>query len=48
MTAGGRVMMCVARAADIRAAREEAYALVGSVGCDNLFYRGDIAWQALK
>ena len=48
VTAGGRVMMCVARAADIRAAREEAYALVGSVGCDNLFYRGDIAWQALK
>jgi len=46
-TAGGRVLMCVARAATVGQAREKAYAAVRSIRCDSLFYRSDIAWQAL-
>lgn len=48
VTSGGRVMMCVARAASIAEARKTAYAMVDAVSCDNLFCRRDIAWQALK
>ena len=48
VTAGGRVLMCVARAADIRTASADAYKNVKNISCDNLFFRSDIAWQALK
>ena len=48
VTSGGRVMMCVARASSIAEARKTAYAMVDAVSCDNLFFRRDIAWQALK
>jgi len=48
VTSGGRVLMVVARAKDISQACTQAYADVESVKCDNLFYRKDIAWQALK
>ncbi len=47
VTAGGRVLMCVARAGNIREAKENAYKTVGAVICDNLFFRSDIAHRAL-
>lgn len=43
VTAGGRVLMCVARAKDLSSARAAAYATVGAVKCENLFFRNDIA-----
>lgn len=48
VTAGGRVMMCVARASSIADASRTAYAMVDSISCGNLFCRRDIAWQALQ
>lgn len=48
VTNGGRVLMCVARTADIHSAAAEAYKTVHGVECENLFHRSDIAWQALK
>lgn len=48
VTAGGRVMMCVARAGDLRTARDKAYGTVASVECRNLFYRKDIAHIAFN
>ena len=48
VTAGGRVMMVVGRAHDIVEASRQAYAGVKGVKCDNLFYRTDIAHQALN
>ena len=48
MTAGGRVLMCVARASSLEKARTAAYGCVGSIKCDNLFFRNDIAHWALK
>ena len=47
VTAGGRVMMVVARGADIRTARDKVYAEIAKIKCDNLFYRSDIAHYAL-
>ena len=47
VTAGGRVLMCVARAKNIQEAKESAYKLVDAVSCDNLFFRSDIAHWAL-
>lgn len=47
VTAGGRVLMCVARAKNILEAKESAYKTVGAVSCDNLFFRSDIAHWAL-
>ena len=46
VTAGGRVLMTVARAATIAEAKEKAYAAVHAIKCDNLFYRSDIAHWA--
>ena len=43
VTAGGRVMMCVARANTLEEARLLSYAGVSAVHCDNLFHRTDIA-----
>lgn len=48
VTAGGRVMMCVARAASLDAAHREAYAIVDAVKCGNLFHRKDIAHWAFE
>lgn len=47
VTAGGRVLMCVARAKNIQEAKESAYKLVGAISCDNLFFRSDIAHWVL-
>lgn len=47
-TAGGRVLMCVARAHDLASCKEEAYAMVKAVKCENLFYRNDIAHWAFE
>ena len=46
VTAGGRVIMPVARAASLPEARERVYAAAARITCDNLFYRHDIAHQA--
>ena len=48
MTAGGRVMMCVSRAATIAQARDAVYADVAAIRCPNLFYRKDIAHIAFE
>lgn len=47
LTAGGRVLMVLGTGATIREARDNAYAHVEQIHCDNLFYRTDIAHQAL-
>lgn len=48
VTAGGRVLMCVARAESLEKARATAYGCADSIKCDNLFFRKDIAHWALK
>lgn len=48
LTAGGRVMMCVARASSLEEARSNAYATVAAVKCSNLFHRNDIAHWAFE
>ena len=48
VTAGGRVMMCVSRAATIAQARDAVYADVAAIRCSNLFYRKDIAHIAFE
>ena len=48
VTAGGRVIMPVARAASLPEARERVYAAAAGITCDNLFYRHDIAHQAFN
>lgn len=46
LTAGGRVMMCVAKAATPALARLQAYEDIAGIHCANLFCRMDIAWQS--
>lgn len=48
VTAGGRVIMPVARAASLPEARGRVYAAAAGITCDNLFYRHDIAHQAIN
>ena len=48
VTNGGRVLMVVARGEDLAAARKKVYGEVRKVGCDNLFYRNDIAHCAFE
>ncbi len=48
VTSGGRVLMCVARATSLEEAKKAAYGCVGSIKCDNLFFRNDIAHWALN
>ncbi len=48
VTAGGRVLMCVARASSLAEARTCAYTLVDNVRCPALFCRRDIARQGLE
>lgn len=47
VTAGGRVMMVVSEGDTIAEARSKVYDAIGQIDCDNLFYRTDIAHQAL-
>ena len=47
LTNGGRVLMCIASGDDLVQAREKVYKQITKIHCDNLFYRTDIAWQAL-
>ena len=46
-TYGGRVMMAIAKAPTLRQARQCVYDRLPVIHCDNLFYRNDIAAQAL-
>lgn len=48
VTAGGRVLMCIGRGKTVEIARRMAYDSVSKVKCSGLYYRKDIAWQALK
>ncbi len=47
LTNGGRVMMCIATADSIPEAQHKVYHEIQKIHCDNLFYRKDIAHQAL-
>ena len=47
-TAGGRVLMCIARKQSIEQAKDAAYRRVAGIECDNLFFRTDIAHWALE
>lgn len=47
LTNGGRVMMCIATGKDIAEAQHKVYQKIEKIHCDNLFYRKDIAYQAL-
>ena len=46
-TAGGRVLIVVASAPDLKEARDRAYKAVSMIDCPNLFYRKDIGHWAL-
>ena len=48
VTAGGRVLGVTSVDKNIRDARDRAYAAVEKVKFDQVFYRKDIAWRALK
>ena len=48
LTAGGRVMMFVARAASLSEARAAVYADIAAIRCPNLFHRNDIAHIAFE
>lgn len=47
MINGGRVLMVVARGTDVKDARRKVYDALSQIHCDNLFFRNDIAHQAL-
>ena len=47
LTNGGRVMLCIATGKDIAEAQHKVYQEIEKIHCDNLFYRKDIAYQAL-
>lgn len=47
LTNGGRVLMCIATADSVREAQAKVYHEIEKIHCDNLFYRNDIAHQAL-
>ena len=47
VTAGGRVMMVVASADSLAAARDKVYAQIEKIHCDNLFHRTDIGHHAI-
>ena len=48
VTAGGRVMFVVAKAATLEQAHAKAMQEVAKIECDNLFYRKDIGHRAFK
>ena len=47
LTDGGRVLCVTALGADVREARDLAYAAAGKIRWPGAFYRRDIAWRAL-
>lgn len=47
VTAGGRVMIVVAKGCDAASARARAIEAIGEIKCDNLFYRSDIGHTAI-
>ncbi|MCI1785625.1 MAG: phosphoribosylamine--glycine ligase [Bacteroidales bacterium] len=47
VTAGGRVLMVVARGKDLAGARDKALGAVGKIECGNLFFRSDIGHWVL-
>lgn len=47
VTSGGRVLMVVSGGKDLREASRKAYSELEKIRCGNLFYRRDIAHQAL-
>ncbi len=48
VTAGGRVLFVVGRGADLKAAQQNALEELKKIECDNLFYRTDIGYRAIK
>lgn len=48
VTNGGRVLMCLQSAHTLADARQQLYAALTTIQCDNLFCRHDIAHSALK
>ena len=48
VTNGGRVLFAVRKAEALAAAREKLYQDIKHIKCENLFYRSDIGWRALK
>ena len=47
VTAGGRVLMVVCEGTEIAKTRDRAYREAARISCENLFYRNDIAHQAI-
>lgn len=47
LTDGGRVLMVVATGQNINEVRNKVYNEIGKIRCENLFYRSDIAYQAI-
>jgi phosphoribosylamine--glycine ligase len=48
VTAGGRVLCACALGQDIKEAQSKAYALANSIHWDNVYYRTDIGFKAIK
>ena len=48
VTAGGRVLCACALGADIKTAQSNAYELVKQIHWDNLYYRDDIGFKAIR
>ena len=48
VTSGGRVLCACALGQDIKEAQSKAYALAGSIRWDNIYYRRDIGFKAVK
>jgi phosphoribosylamine--glycine ligase len=48
VASGGRVLNVTARGADVRAARDAAYAAAGAIGFPTGFYRRDIGWREIE
>lgn len=48
LTSGGRVLSVTGLGADLRAAVDRAYARIGSLSFDRMFYRRDIAHRAFE
>ncbi len=48
VTSGGRVLTCVARGADMAAARDLAYATADAISFDGAYRRGDIALREVE
>lgn len=47
LTAGGRVVMIIAKGENLKTARDRALEAAGNIKCDNLFFRRDIGWRVL-